>query len=76
VRHAAGYLRYDSLVELKLLNALYNELLLLSNYFQPVMKLVRKERVGSRVKKHYDRPKTPYQRVLESSAVPETVKLP
>lgn len=28
------------------------------------MKLVRKERIGARVKKQYDLPQTPYQRLL------------
>lgn len=36
------------------------------NYFQPVMKLVSKERNGSQVKKKYDTARTPYQRLLES----------
>ena len=38
------------------------------------MKLVNKERVGSRVKKTYDEAKTPYQRVLDSSHVDEASK--
>ena len=38
------------------------------------MKLKSKERIGSRVKKRYDIPKTPYQRVLESTEVPEQYK--
>lgn len=33
------------------------------------MKLEEKIRVGSKVKKKYDQPKTPYQRVLESPQV-------
>jgi hypothetical protein len=33
------------------------------------MKLVSKERVGSKVIKRYDNPKTPYQRLLESSVL-------
>jgi hypothetical protein len=33
------------------------------------MKLEEKIRVGSKVKKKYDRPMTPYQRVLEASLV-------
>lgn len=38
------------------------------------MCLVRKERTGSRVKKVYDQPRTPYRRLLESSDVDETAK--
>jgi len=69
VRRAVGYLRYDSEPELKLLNELYSKLRLYTNYFQPVMKLVEKQRVGSKVKKKYDRARTPYERVLESTEV-------
>ena len=41
-----------------------NEWRLLQNFFQPVMKLEKKERHGSHVKKRYDRPQTPAQRLL------------
>lgn len=65
VRRAAGYARYDSEAQLKLLNELYGNLRLYTNYFQPVMKLISKERNGAKVKKIHDEPKTPYQRLLE-----------
>ncbi|MDI6699010.1 MAG: hypothetical protein QME85_08750 [Candidatus Saccharicenans sp.] len=38
------------------------------------MKLREKSRIGSRVEKRYDEPKTPYQRVLESPYVAAEVK--
>ena len=66
VRKVVGYLRHDTLDELVVLNDLYADLRLYKNLFQPVMKLVRKERIGGRVKRKYDQPKTPYQRLLES----------
>ena len=69
VRRAVGYHRYDTPQQLRLLNQLYSHLRLYTNYFQPVMKLEEKIRVGSKVKKRYDQPKTPYQRVLESPQV-------
>jgi hypothetical protein len=69
VRRAVGYDRYDTPQQLRLLNQLYSRLRLYTNYFQPVMKLEEKIRVGSKVKKKYDQPKTPYQRVLESPQV-------
>ncbi len=65
VRRAVGYARYDTEEEIDLLNALYSHLRLYTNYFQPTMKLIEKVRTGARVKKRYDRPKTPYQRVLD-----------
>lgn len=69
VRRAVGYLRYDTEQQLVVLNELYGYLRLYTNYFQPVMKLLEKRRVGSKIRKRYDLPKTPYQRLLESSHV-------
>ena len=66
VRRAVGYLRYDTEKELKTLNELYKVLRLYTNFFQPVMKLIEKTRIGSKVIKKYDKAKTPYQRVLDS----------
>jgi hypothetical protein len=71
VRRAVGYGRYDTPEELDALNRLYAVLRLYTNYFQPSMKLIEKTRVGSKVRKRYDQAKTPYQRVLDSDAVPE-----
>src|SRR5712692_4340942 len=56
VRRALGYDRYDTPQQLRLLNQLYSRLRLYTNYFQPVMKLEEKIRVGSKVKKKYDQP--------------------
>ena len=66
VRQAVGYFRYDREEQLELLNQLYDALRLLNNFFKPVMKMQSKQRIGSRITKHYDRPRTAYQRVLES----------
>lgn len=74
VRRAVGYLRYDTAEELESLNELYRYLRLYVNFFQPVMKLKEKTRIGSRVKKRYDTPKTPYQRVRESKHIDRATK--
>jgi len=58
VRRAVGYARYDTEEELEVLNQLYESLRLYTNFFQPVMKLAEKERMGSKVKKKYDKAKT------------------
>ena len=72
VRKVLGYLRYDTVAEMKLINDLYrNELRLYKNYFQPVMKLISKERTGGRVKRKYATPRTPYQRLMESGQLSE-----
>jgi len=64
VRKIFGYLRYDSREALNAMNNLYhNELRVLQNLFLPSMKLVRKVRVGSKLKRLYDKPQTPLERV-------------
>jgi len=52
------------------INALYGrELRLLQNLFLPSVKLVRKERVGARLRRRYDAPRTPLERVLACADV-------
>jgi len=63
VRKLLGYVRYDSPAALTAINALYAELRLLQNLFLPSVKLVAKHRVGARVRRQYDAPLTPLDRV-------------
>jgi hypothetical protein len=76
VRKPLGYLRYDTAEELTVVQDLYrHELRLYKNFFQPVMKLRRKERIGGHVKRVYDTPMTPYQRLMESNQIaPQAAK--
>jgi len=75
IKKHVGYLRYDKEEELIILNDLYaNEFHLFKNFFQPVMKLASKERLGAKIKRKYDKAKTPYQRVLESNDIPRETK--
>jgi hypothetical protein len=69
VRRFVGYDRYSSDAALVLLGELYQLLRLYLNFFQPIRKLVHKERVGSKVRKLYDEAATPYQRVLTSGVL-------
>lgn len=73
-RRAVGYLRYEGEEELRILNELYGILRLYTNFFQPQMKLLQKERIGVKVKKKYDQAKTPCERVLLSEDVPKEGK--
>lgn len=67
VRKLLGYVRYDSPQALELMNDLYrHELRLFQNLFLPSVKLRKKIRVGARVRRVYDRPQTPLERVLAS----------
>ena len=74
VRQFVGYDRYEGVPALQRLDDLYEKLRLYVNYFQPVLKLVDKVRVGAKQRKRYDRAKTPYQRVLDCEEVSEEMK--
>jgi len=64
VRKLLGYVRYDSPAAVAAMNALYRqELRLFQNLCLPSVKLVRKVRIGSRIRRVYDRPQTPFERV-------------
>ena len=75
VRRLLGYLRYDSGAAREAMNELYRkELRLFQNLFLPSVKLEKKERIGSRLRRHYQAPCTPWQRVVNSAvADPERV---
>ena len=65
VRPLVGYARYEGAAAGAHLSKLYLTHRLCVNYFEPSMKLTGKTRSGARVKKTYDKAKTPWQR-LES----------
>jgi len=64
VRKLIGWDRYDSAAAVGLLNDLYrHELPRMMNLFQPSVKLLRKERIGSKLKRIYEPPRTPLDRL-------------
>jgi transposase InsO family protein len=68
VRKIFGYERYDSKQAVEAMNDLYqNELRILQNLFLPSMKLLEKTRIGSKLKRRYDKPKTPLERLFTCS---------
>lgn len=75
VREVFGYDRIDQEYLIKYMNDIYqNYLNPLLNYFTPQLKLVEKYRVGSSYKRKYDKPKTPYHRLMESSELSQKQK--
>jgi len=67
VRKLLGWERYDTAQAVEAMNDLYGqELRLWMNVFQPSVKLLRKVRVGARVRRVYDVARSPLQRVQES----------
>ncbi len=71
VRRETGYGRYDTDSERDLIAAIYSDLRLYVNYFLPSVKLLAKKRVGAKVYKRYDRPTTPYRRLIALGALDE-----
>ena len=75
VRRIVGYRRYQSKAECEILKNLYRDhLRLYKNFFQPIIPLIAKERIGGRVKRIYGEPKTPYRRILDDSNVENATK--
>lgn len=70
-RRLIGYDRYSSKVAYVQMQRLYGYVRLYVNFFQPVSKLISKERDGAKVKKKYDDAQTPYQRLLASGVLDE-----
>lgn len=67
VRQYLGYERFDNPAIVSMMNDLYaNEYSLLLNFFLPSVKLQQKERIGSKIIKHHDKPMTPCDRLLAS----------
>lgn len=67
VRQLIGYGRFEGERSAAQLNELYStEWNAFRNFFCPVMKHLRTERIGSRKRRIYDQPSTPYERLLAS----------
>ena len=65
VRKLLGWDRYDTPEAVEAMKDLYrNELRLWLNLFQPSSKLVKRVRVGSKLRRRYDRPRTPLDRLV------------
>jgi hypothetical protein len=74
VRDIAGYCRYSGERGTTALQAVCNACGLLPSLFYPCMKLVSKERAGSKYRKRRDAAKPPYQRLIEREDVPRDRK--
>ncbi len=74
IRQIVGYDRYEGGEAYDAMTALYQPLRLFTNFFQPSVQLVSKQREGGKVTKRYDVAQTPYQRMLAAPTVKESVK--
>lgn len=75
VRQLIGYSRIESREIVTLLNEIYrdywNPYL---NFFCPAMKLKQKIRIGGKIRKIYDEPSTPYDRLMRHEAMTDLQK--
>ncbi len=75
VRQWLGYQRLDNALIVPLLNNLYQrEWRAFHNFFSPSVKLLDKQRIGSKTIKRHDTPKTPYQRIMDAPDIPLSTK--
>lgn len=75
VRQWLGYSRFDNPEVVAPINDLYtSQWCLYHNFFCPSVKLIEKKRIASKVIKRYDKPQTPFQRLLDSSDISDTIK--
>jgi hypothetical protein len=77
VRQLFGHDRFAHPALVALMNDLYaQEWSPFTNHFKPTFKLVKREKQGGKTKRSYEAtPKTPYQRLLECSDIPELTKV-
>lgn len=75
VRKIVGYQRYDTKEEYIIVKNLYGTALrLYKNFFQPIIPLLSKERIGGHIKRRYGEPKTPYQRIMDDKHTSQETK--
>lgn len=64
-RRTAGYWRYDTPEQQRLLNQMWTTLSPITNLYTPSAKLIHRHRDGARVVKTHDAPATPLDRLLD-----------
>lgn len=75
VRRLFGYNRFDEQSTVELMNEIYKYYWNpLQNFFLPTMKLVEKKRIDAKIVKVFDKPQTPYDRIMNSSDVSDEQK--
>ncbi len=71
VRQVIGYDRYCSQETFALLEKAHRLICLHHNLFQPISKVLVKQRTGAKVTRTYDTPQTAYQRLMQSGVLNE-----
>jgi len=74
IRRMVGHERLSGVVAGQALAHLYQAARLYVNYFQPSFKLRKKVRNGAKVRRSYDQPATPCDRLLKHPAIDDRIK--
>ncbi|MBN2270424.1 MAG: hypothetical protein JXN61_07415 [Sedimentisphaerales bacterium] len=74
VRRLVGYERFSGIVAGQALAHIYQAARLYVNYFQPSFKLRGKERHGAKVRRTYEQPATPCERLLRHPSIGDEIK--
>jgi hypothetical protein len=74
VRKIVGYARFSDDKGVAALLNIYSHYDKLLNFFYPCQKVISKERIGSKVKKKYDKPCPPFDRAIASADLSEDIK--
>ena len=74
VRAYLGQARLDTAEQCAALNALYDQLWIFYNLFQPVLHLVEKTHDGTRVRRRWDDAQTPLARLLATDALDQATR--
>jgi hypothetical protein len=74
IRRMVGYERFSGIIAGQALAHLYQAARLYVNYFQPSFKLHKKVRKGANVKRSYDLPTTPCDRIIKHPAIDIQIK--
>ena len=74
IRRFTGHDRYSGIAAGQMLASLFQDVRLYVNYFQPSFKIREKEKIGSKVKRTYEKPLTACDRLLNHPAVQNETK--
>ena len=72
VRAYLGHLSLETAEQVAQLNALYDQMWIYYNLFQPVLHLAEKQRVEGKLRRIWDQAQTPYQRLLATGVLDPT----
>ena len=72
VRALLGHLRLETAEQVAQLNALYDQMWIYYNLFQPVLHLAEKRRVEGKLRRIWDQAQTPYQRLWATGVLDPT----